>query len=178
MDMEVKIACKGATTVSLDEMLDLQGDLKTLSEDDYVKLRNSITEFGFSFPEFYWEDTEGKKWTIDAHQRNRTLRKMRDEGWTIPPLPADPIFAKDKTEAKKKLLLQISRYGKLSDTGLADFVNEADSSFAIDEISDFLEFPELNFSPHEYAPMEKNPNDEQEKMICPNCQVEIILVKA
>lgn len=165
--MEIKIACEGNTLVSLAELSNLQGELKTLSEADYVKLRNSITEFGFSFPVFFWQDKEGKKWILDAHQRIRTLNKMQSEGWTIPKLPADPIYADNKTEAKKKLLLLNSRYGQMTDTGLADFLNEEDSSFLIEDVSDYLTFPELGFDKEEQN--KGAGNKEPEEVECPRC---------
>lgn len=136
---EIRITCAGNTTVSLDELKDFQGNLKELSEDNYAKLRNSMIEFGFSFPIFYWQDEAGTKWIIDAHQRIRTLSHMQKEGVVIPPLPADPIFATDRTEAKKKLLLLNSRYGEMTQEGFDEFTADIN----IEEISDLLELPEV-----------------------------------
>lgn len=163
---EIIISCKGATTVSLAELNNLQGELKNLAEEDYVKLRNSIIEYGFSFPIFYWQDQEGKKWIIDAHQRQRTLLKMQEEGYTIPPLPADEILAKDKVEAKKKLLLLNSRYGKVTDTGMSDFLNETDSPIQFEEISDLLTFPEADFNAEEN---QQGGAGQPREVECPNC---------
>lgn len=166
---EITIQCQGHITVSLDELHNLQGDLKTLSEEDYVKLRNSIIEFGFSFPVFFWEGNDGKKWIIDAHQRQRTLLKMRDEGYTIPPLPADKIFAQTRKEAKKKLLLLNSRYGTVTDSGMADFLNEEGFEIPIEEMSDFLTFPEMSFETGNSGNNNSN-EDENKQVTCPNCK--------
>src|SRR5579859_2514308 len=138
---EIIISCQGATTVSLDDLQELQGNLKDLTEANYVKLRNSLIQFGFTFPLFFWEDEQHTKWIVDAHQRKRTLLKMRDEGYTIPPLPADPIFAKDKIEAKEKLLLLNSRYGQITQEGFDEFVSDV----PIDDISDMLVMLEIMF---------------------------------
>lgn len=138
---EITISCQGATSVSLDELQDLQGNLKDLTEDNYAKLRNSLIEFGFSFPIFFWQDENGAKWIIDAHQRKRTLLKMRDEGILIPSLPADPIFAKDRAEAKKKLLLLNSRYGQMTQEGFDEFTSDIE----IEDIADLLTIPEVMF---------------------------------
>ncbi len=171
--MTVKIQCQGATTVGLDELFELQGNLKDLTEENYVKLRNSITEYGFSFPIFFWTDPEGKKLIIDSHQRKRTLLKMRDEGWTIPPLPADPIFAADKTEAKKKLLLLNSRFGKIQLEGYEEFINEADSMIT-DSFKEEIEIPEITLwgDPERFnTPKdETTPTDSTTRqVVCPNC---------
>lgn len=171
--IEIRIACKGAETVSLDDLTDLQGNLKTLSEKDYVKLRNSIIEFGFSFPIFYWEDARGVKWIIDSHQRCRVLRKMKAEGYVIPPLPADPIFAKDKVEAKKKLLLVSARYGKITESGMFDYVTEEGYEIPFEEVQDYLTYPEADYSPEKKEDKQeeeqKQVSAKDEEVICPNC---------
>lgn len=163
--MVLRITCEGATTVELDEVQDLQGNFKSLSEDDYVKLRNSMVEFGFSFPLFIWIDPlTNIKWAIDGHQRNfRALPKMRQEGWTIPPLPAVIVHAADRIEAKKKLLVLNSRYGKVTAEGITDFLNEPDYLIPSEEILDFLSYPEDDF--------EDKPKKEKKlkETICPKC---------
>lgn len=146
MDQTLEIKCEASQYIPLDQFDNLQGNLKTLSEDDYVKLRNSITEFGFSFPIFFWQDESGKRWIVDAHQRLYTLRKMREEGWTIPDLPADRIHATDKREARKKLLLLNSRYGKMTDEGLSEFLNVEGEEIAFEEIGDLLTLPDVDFN--------------------------------
>lgn len=141
--LTIEIACKGYTAFPLEELHDLQGNLKDLTEENYVRLRNAMTKFGFSFPVFVWVDpTDNTKYIIDAHQRLRTLRKMKQEGWTIPDLPADIIEAKDRVEAKKKLLLLNSRYGKMTREGFDEFIDEV--GFEVDnEIEDMLVLPEI-----------------------------------
>ena len=168
--MNIQIACKGATEVALAELSELQGNLKDLSEQNYVKLRNSITEFGFSFPIFMWEDPlTNKKWIIDAHHRIKTLRKMEEEGWVIPRLPADYIHAKDKKEAKKKLLLVNSRYAKITEEGLYSFNNEP--SFEIDaSFSEFLEIPEIDFTVDNIQVKQKGEPKTEELVTCPSCK--------
>lgn len=167
---ELKIACQGATTVQLDELHDLQGDLKDLTEANYVKLRNSMTQYGFSFPIFIWIDIDGTKYTVDAHQRTRTLKKMREEGITIPPLPADIIHAESKTEAKKKLLLLNSRYGKITEEGFQAFTQEPGFEIESQEIADMLEIPEIDLSYGEEGDMDDSPT-EQKLVECPNCKL-------
>lgn len=137
----IKITCTGAVTVPLEELADLQGNLKDLTEDNYTKLRNSIFEYGFSFPVFFWQDEHGVKWLLDANQRKRVLLRMRDEGFIIPELPANPIHATSKEDAKKRLLLLNSRYGHMTQEGFDEFI--ADVQFG--NIADLLDIPDVMF---------------------------------
>jgi hypothetical protein len=169
---KIEISCEGTFNIALDDLKELQGELKTLSEENYGKLHDSLVTYGFSFPVFVWEDKEGTKWIIDAHQRIRTLRKMRsEEGYEVPELPAVRIFAKDKVDAKKRLLLLNSKYGQLTESGLTDFINEPDASFAIEEIADYLHFDEIDFNDAE-PEGDENADllpKEPEELECPNC---------
>lgn len=170
--LTIQIACKGYTVVPLDELHDLQGNLKDLTEENYVRLRNSMTKYGFSFPVFMWADPQdGKKYIVDAHQRLRTLRKMKQEGWTIPDLPADIVEAKDRVEAKKKLLLLNSRYGKMTREGFDEFVDEV--GFEVDgaDIEDLLSLPEIEMRIDDEQEQDKtaNENTDLREVTCPNC---------
>ena len=163
------IQCQGAVTIGLDELTDLQGDLKDLTEENYVKLRNSMLTFGFSFPVFIWNDTEGKHWILDAHQRVRTLRKMKEEGYTIPPLPADIIFATDKVEAKKKLLLLNSRYGKITREGFDAFIDDPESPIDT-SLEEYLVLPEVEYFDEPTGEEEAGGNPQKTREIeCPAC---------
>lgn len=164
----LKITCDAFTQVELDSIADLQGSLKELSEKEEVKLRNSLIKYGFSFPIFFWEDSAGQKWSIDSQQRRTVLKKMRDEGWTIPPLPADPIHAKSKTEAKEKLLLLNSRYGKITDSGFDAFIGADDSKIDLDGVVDFLTLPEIIFGEQ---PPKKDKTKLKPMITCPKCGV-------
>lgn len=167
MEQTIEIKCAGHTTVQLSELHDLQGNFKDLTEDNYVKLRNSMVEFGFSFPIFYWQDEQGTKYIVDAHQRVRTLTKMQEEGWTIPPLPADPIYADSKIQAKEKLLLLNSQYGKITQEGWDEFT----ADLPMTDIEDLLEIPGLYEPGEETNTTASSSTDTEEKKVtCPNCQ--------
>lgn len=169
MEQTVVIKCEASQYIPLEEFQNLQGNLKTLSEDDYAKLRSSITEYGFSFPVLFWLDENGQKWIIDAHQRIATLKKMMEEGWTIPPLPADRIHAQDKREARKKLLLLNSRYGKITDEGLSEFLNVPGEEIAFEEIGDLLTLPDVNFN-QLWGGSEKDESARDTPTVtCPSC---------
>jgi hypothetical protein len=135
----IKITCNGATTVSLDEVTPLQGDLKSLSREDYSKLKRSILKYGFSFPFFLWQNGK-KKFSLDGHQREKVLKKMRDEGYEIPKLPAVLIEAANEKEAKEKILLVSSQYGHMTEQSLVKFLSDV----AIDlEELDLMKLPEV-----------------------------------
>lgn len=174
-DKTIRIECEGSTTVNIHDLHDLQGNLKTLMEEDYDRLRQSIEELGFSFPIFFWQDEGGLKWIIDAHQRVRVLKKMEEEGYTIPDLPAVKIFAKDRKQAKKKLLAQVSRYGKVTQEGYTDFVTE--EGFELEESElEFVEIPEFDVSTgeDENASSGNTGLSEKKEVECPACHEKFV----
>jgi ParB-like chromosome segregation protein Spo0J len=61
--------------VSLDEIEEFQGGLKSLSETEYGKLKQSIAEKGFIVPCFAWRNGSSKWKLLDGHQRVRVIRK-------------------------------------------------------------------------------------------------------
>lgn len=145
----IKIMCEGAELVDINNLLELQGDLKVLEDKEYEKLKKSILDLGFSFPVQAWKDGN-KIYILDAHQRTRALKKMRDEeGYQIPLLPVAWIKAKDKREAAKKVLAATSQYGQVTNDGLHSFMNEFDLS--LDQIKDFIKLPEIDMKAFENA---------------------------
>lgn len=133
---KIRITCKGADELDIDELEDLQGGLKEISGENLEKLKRSIIEYGFSFPEFVWKG-EGKNYIIDGHQRVLAVRELISEGYSIGKIPIDYIEARDREEAKKKLLLVISQYGKVTGGGLEDFIVDID----LEGFDDLLELP-------------------------------------
>jgi len=125
---EVQIKCEGAGLVDLEALEDFQGNLKTLSDDNYRKLKKEIMELGFSAPFFVWKH-EDKHHLLDGHQRRKTLVRMQEEGIVVPPLPVVWVQAKNISEAKKKLLAITSKYGKMNEAGLAEFIRNTDLEF-------------------------------------------------
>lgn len=174
---EIKVTCKGATTVALSELKPLQGELKTLGTKEYEKLKKSILRYGISFPIFYWEN-DGVKYCIDGHQRHRVLGKMLEEGYKIPKLPADPVEAKDEKGAKEKILLLSSQYGKMDMEGLHGYFVQNDLSFP--ELKGIIDLPQIDLDKFEAGWM-REPNfepgsqdeqgrlDQKKPIICPQC---------
>lgn len=115
----------------------LQGDLKTLSKGNLIKLKNSILKYGIVFPTFIWQHKD-TNYIIDAHQRIKTLEVLEKEGYTIPELPYVLIEAKNKKEAAELLLQANSRYGEINPE--TSFFKDFDIGL---EFVDEIEIPEL-----------------------------------
>lgn len=127
----------------------LQGNLKTLSEESYQKLKASILKHGFSFPVFVWENPEDAQiYTIDGHQRIITLNKMNEEGYSIPQIPVVLIDAHSIQEAKSKLAVAASMYGDFNQDGVIEFFKDLD--FELPEIK--MPFINFDFPKNEEEP--------------------------
>jgi DNA modification methylase len=141
---EIRIACEPGPLLDIDEMDEFQGDLKDLSEEDYLKLRTEIVETGFAFMPYVWADPSDGRWKIlDAHQRKRVMKKMREEGWQIPKIPTVQVHAKDRNEAKRRILQATSQYGKMTEDGLHKFMFE-DAKIGIDDLENSFRLPDID----------------------------------
>jgi hypothetical protein len=104
---------------------DFQGGLKTLSEENFERLRYVLlgtdTEpaQGFIVPLYVWTDSKGKHWCIDGHQRLQVLRRLAVQPYELPYVP---IEANSRKQAKERLLLINSQFGQISHTGFVEFV--------------------------------------------------------
>ena len=138
----VRIACRAADTIELDNLIELQGNLKELSDHAYTALRKSIIELGFSFPVNAWQS--GKKvFILDATQRTRVLRRMRDvEGWKVPPLPVAWVEAENTKEAATKLLAAAAQFGEVTQDGLYEFLHKFKLDFSM--LKDQLKFANID----------------------------------
>jgi len=137
----LKITCDTRDSLPLDSLTDFQGNLKTLSDKNFAKLKKQIIKHGFSFPFFVWRDGE-TNFILDGHQRLKVLSRMRADGEPLPEkFPVVFIEAKDRKEAKEKLLAENSQFGQFSDLGLVEFMDEAELDF--EELSE-LELPGID----------------------------------
>lgn len=111
-----------------DELSPLQGDLKDLDRENFGKLKNSILTRGFFVPLFLWKDPKGGMKLLDGHQRMRVLGSLREDGFVIDKVPGVMINAANEKEAKEKILLITSAYGRIAPQGLYEFLvnNEID----------------------------------------------------
>ena len=134
---QIKIKCKAAITLRLDQLVPFQGELKSLSEDSFNKLKKSLLKYGVTFPFFVWQD--GPTYNIlDGCQRERVLSVLKDEGYLIPLLPAVLVEAANATEAREKILLASSQNGEITQESLYQFIHE--NKIDWDDISSMVDF--------------------------------------
>lgn len=143
--MNIKISCNVNDRLPLDKFLPLQGRLKSLTEINYQKLKREIIETGFAYPIYCWQcpDTQ-QLYIIGGHQRILCLKKMQSEGFIIPDVPYITVFAKDKFEARRRVLQDISQFGTVNDLGLLEFLEVSKIEFS-DLVKSF-QLPDFNIA--------------------------------
>lgn len=161
---KIEIKCTGTKNIRLETFKELQGNLKELSKANYEKLKASILKYGFSFPIFCYKQKE-THWILDAHQRIKTLKLLQEEGYYIPDLPTIFVEAKDKREAKEKLLQLNSNYGKFTDEGLYQFMNEPNFEIDVNFLKE-IDLPDIDLDKFEnnfYNDIEIKENEQELK---------------
>jgi len=156
--VNVEIRTRGATMLSVESLKHFQGNLKSLSESNYLKLKKEILELGFSEPLSVWKQGENH-FLLNGHQRVRTIRRMVEDGYNCPALPVNWVDAVDENEAKRKVLALTSQYGKMETQGLYEFISDSDIS--IDDIEESFHFPEIkieDFRAEYYDPKPEEPD--------------------
>lgn len=139
----IKIACSTKDHLPLSELNHFQGNLKSLSKDNYKALSDEIKQTGFAFPVMVWKNPEGINFIIGGHQRVRCLTQMRDnEGFEIPEVPIVYVEADDLKSAKRRVLQDVAQYGHVERDGLYEFMNE--SMLELDDISKSFPIPQVN----------------------------------
>lgn len=141
IDKVVEIKCTGADYVDIDEIKEFQGDLKSLDEDNYHKLKNIILKHGFSEPISVWQDQDVNR-CLNGHQRLTVLKGLRAEGYFVPKIPVSYIQAENEKQAKEKVLTLTSQYGKIEQEGLYQFLQV--SEINLDFIHDYTRLLEVN----------------------------------
>lgn len=121
----VKVTCVGATEVSLDELVVIQGNFKDLTEEAYLALSQSIRQEGVCEAFGIWiRPEDGAKCVVSGTQRLRTLKRMRDqEGFQVPLLPASIVEAKTEAEALRKVVALASQAGDVTTDGLYELLH-------------------------------------------------------
>lgn len=139
-------------TIDYHKLAILQGDLKTLTEENKAKLCDSILEHGFFIPVFLWPSGEDL-FILDATQRYHALEELEKRGYTIPDIPYVTIEAKDKKDAAQKLLQITSRYGEINPE--TRFFEDFDIN--LDYVND-ISIPELDLA---FEGLEEDPNEKE-----------------
>ena len=138
---QIKITCEGNDTLKLSEIKGLQGNLKELPSSNFEKLKKSLIKHGFAFP-VNLARLKGKPYgIIDAHQRVKVLSALLNEGYTLldingnetDAIPVTYTDVKSKNGAGQLILQAVSQYGKVSEDGLIEFMND----YEINNINDY-----------------------------------------
>lgn len=139
----MEIICNKRTDLSIDKLVEFQGNLKDLSTINYEKLEKQIKKNGFADPFKVWFDGTNYN-VLDGHQRLRVLKKMKDKGETIPKLPCDLIECKNKKQAKELVLAFTSQFGKITEEGLNEFINTNDLLTDFPELITEIDLPDFD----------------------------------
>lgn len=131
------IACAGSGSMPVAEFQEMQGDLKTISKENLDKLKKRIVKYGFDAPIYVWG-----QYILDGHQRLSAIMSLISDGYTVDNdmLPICEIKAKNKSDAKKRLLGYISQYGKITKAGFDNFTSDLE----LDEITLEIDIPSLD----------------------------------
>lgn len=121
----------------LDKFENFQGNLKELRDYDLKKLKRSILKHGFSFPVLIWNQS-----IIDGHQRIFATKELISEGHTIDDIPYVEIHAESAKAAAEKLLMLNSRFAKMTEDGLYEFMNNFDLNMI--ELKDDIVLPDID----------------------------------
>ncbi len=133
-------------------------NLKKTEPHKLQKLANSLCQNGFSMNFYVWEK-DGQIFIIDGHSRWEVLQLI-DSGAILPKvhtdktnypygmeyqvtvpekLPCSFLHLKNKTEAKKAVLIYNSKYKNIDSDILAEWVSDLN----LDELKSQIEIPEL-----------------------------------
>lgn len=174
---KIKISAETKDYLPLEQLTELQGELKSLSEKNFIKLALSIEMWGFMAAVHVWKSPDGTNYILDGTQRTRTTRKMVATGeFECPPIPVVFVPATDINEAKRKVLAMASQYGKVEDQGLYEFSESMNLEPA--ELFQRYNFPEIseikfmeNFYGDAFEEVEEV-KDKKEFLIIIECQNE------
>ncbi len=171
---EIAIKANGAEFAQLDWLVIIQDSLKELSEENYTKLHDLIVTKGFDSPIQVWRDpADSSLKVLDGTQRVRVLKKLRDEGYTIPLLPVDVILADNLKDARERLLTKVSVYGKVTEEGLYEFTNFEDAIIEPD-FAELLDIPGIDLNNNDVEDKTSGePGNKQPQLVqCPQCQTQ------
>lgn len=140
------------------ETVDMQGDLKDLSDTNYERLVKTHLEHGIFLPFYVWESPDGKNMTLDGHQRRRVLPA---EGYTGN-VPVVYIDADNERDAKEKLLIISSQYGRITQEGLDTFAFDLDDGWLESTVNfDALSFAFADAEPEQEESADAEPQTDR-----------------
>lgn len=135
-------------------------ELKTISDESFGKLKESLRQNGFIQPFNVWFDSEENKWFIlDGHHRRKAMLELESEGISIDrTLPANVIDCKGRKEAIKFLLLYSSEYAHTTASGLEEWLSYEEIN--IEEFEKEIDIETIDFEVEEVVIDEPEPKEE------------------
>lgn len=120
----IKIACDTKLRIPFSELHWLQGELKSMSRDDFALLKQKIEAKGFTFALHVWRGDDDKWWIVDGHGRQGVIKHLVDiDGYDCPNLPCVQVEAASLEAAKDLILDSSSIYHRVTKQGLYEFLN-------------------------------------------------------
>lgn len=126
--MQFRITVDKPNLVDVSKLVPTQGELKFLSEENYLKLKHSIESYGFIEPINVWMN-KGKYYIVNGHQRLTGVKRLIEEGVKIKQLPVTFIKAKTLEEARKSIVGLASQYGEFSIEGTKAYADSIKMNF-------------------------------------------------
>ncbi len=136
----IKIRCRGADALDINDMAPIQGELKNLSTQDKDTFKRRIKKFGVIDPIMIWKNKEDHN-ILSGTQRWTVLCEMREAGFVVPKIPVNYVEADSLKEAKEHLLAYVSQFGKVTEKGLTEFL--MDGVFTPEDLANF-KIPDFN----------------------------------
>lgn len=170
MDLAVIIKCQGYGNIALDD-LQLLHHFKTLTDDDYARGRNLLLERGFKFPFSVWVSPENTNYTVDGHQRIAILKRMRDEGVTLPSaFPFNLVTADSKEDAAKDIIASETVFAAIDPGEFTSFLE--DYAIQWETVEDWANIPDLASDDEKKS---DGGSKKEKEITCPQCQTVIKL---
>lgn len=141
----ISIRCEAQEYHDIEDLIPFQGKLKSISSDNFHKLKESIKSDGIPLGFHIWKQKD-KTYIMDGHHRKMALQALKDEGYFIPPVPCNLVIAKSKKEAAKIVLISNSKYSRVSEESLSDYM--IDMELKVEDLEN-LDIPELNMDDFE-----------------------------
>jgi len=150
--MQIKINVEASNRIDVNKLEPFQGRLKTLSDENYNRLKNEIIADGFNFAPHVWK-TADKFFILDGHQRIHVMKVLKKEGYEFGEIPVCFVTATSYNNAKRKVLQAVSQYGKVDKDGFTEFTDGVDFTF------DNFDLPDTDFDLNEEVGSNSTPND-------------------
>lgn len=141
IDKIIDIKCGGEVFVDIEELHFFQNKLKSIKEDKFKALKDSLIKSGLPLSFHIWVDDKDKKWLLDGHHRWLAFKALREEGYFIAPIPCNIVKAKNRKEAAQVVLISNSRYAVINQESLAEFM--IDFELQLSDLG-LLDFPDVD----------------------------------